>query len=93
MLGGITNVNSPLVKFADGSNLMNEKWSTSFAMQLGADLRYNFFNGFYVLTNIDYNFMKPTFEADISFGDGAPNSPFEQKISTIDLSIGIGVKF
>lgn len=93
VLGGIINVNSPLVKFTDGPNLMNEEWANSFAMQLGADLRYNFTPNLYLVTNVDYNFMKPKFDGGIYVGDGTPTSAFEQKISAINASIGLGVKF
>lgn len=93
VLGGIMNVNSPLVEFADGTNLMNEEWATSFAMQLGADLRISFTPNLYLITNVDYNFMKPKFDGGIYVGDGTPTSAFEQKINAINASIGIGVNF
>lgn len=92
VLAGITNVNSPSVKFADGTSLLNEEWSTSFAMQLGADFRYNFTDRFYLLTNLDYILMKPKFDNSSPIGDGSQNS-YEQKINALNLTVGVGINF
>jgi hypothetical protein len=95
-LAGITNSNSPSIKF-NGTVIVKEDWSTAFAMQAGVDYRYYFGNEMYFLTNLDYNYMKPKFTLKVEGGE-IPDLPRNsesafQKISALNLNIGLGIKF
>jgi hypothetical protein len=93
IMGGITNVNSPNINTNISSVYVKEDWSTSFVMQLGMDLRYNVTKNLYLVSNLDYNYMKPKFEMNTTVGDGNLPHQLEQKISAVNLNIGIGVSF
>ena len=90
-LGGVAHANMPVFKFeVEGlpvaSAVTKEHWAYSFAWQLGSDLRYNFAPGVCFYTNIDYNFMKPTWSLE-NVGD------FKQKMGALDFNVGIGATF
>lgn len=93
LLAGITNVNFPTFKI-DGTTVSNEEWSTSFAMQFGTDLRYNVQRNLYLITKLDYNFMKPNFNISVYDPDGGHESTSgEQKISAVNFSAGLAINF
>jgi len=96
-LGGITNANSPSLKY-NGTVIVKEDWSSAFAMQAGVDYRYNFGNNMYFLTNLDYNYMKPKFTLQVEGGGEIPDLPRNsessyQQISALNLNMGLGIKF
>lgn len=90
-LGGVANVNSPGVK-VDNEDYFKEKWSAAFALQFGADFRYNIANGVYVIVNADYNHMKPSFTLPTVEGAAFTHSP-KQEMEHINITGGIGVNF
>lgn len=86
MLIGATNVNSPKFTY-HGEDAVAEDWSTSFAWQLGADVRMDIGKRAFFMGNLDYNSMQPKFSTS---GEGSDS--FEQKMSLFNLSVGIGIK-
>ncbi len=89
-LGGIAHVNMPIVeiKGTDGNGVLgtsSEKWTDAFSWQLGTNLRYNFDPKFFLYTNLDYSYMKPTWSIN--------NEDVNQKMGVIDLSFGLGANF
>ncbi|MGZ3901838.1 MAG: hypothetical protein ACXVDC_16040 [Bacteroidia bacterium] len=90
-LGGVTNVNSPGVK-VDGEDYFKEQWSAAFALQFGADFRYNLTENLYVIVNADYNHMKPSFTITNVEGATFTHSP-KQEMEHINLTGGIGFNF
>lgn len=89
-LGGISHVNMPIVeiKGTDGNGILgtsSEKWTDSFSWQLGTNLRYNFDPKFFLYTNLDYNYMKPSWSIN--------NEDVNQKMGVVDLSVGLGANF
>lgn len=93
-LGGISHVNMPIVELkgrngnGNGSPVIgvsNEKWTDAFSWQLGSNIRYNFDPTFFLYTNVDYNYMKPTWTVN--------NKDINQKMGVIDLSVGLGASF
>ncbi len=90
VLGGITNVNSPAITYQDAI-LMDELWSTTFALQAGAGLRYYFNPSVYGVASVDYYGMKPKFTLPNS--DGSTTTSARQNISAVAVSVGVGIGF
>jgi hypothetical protein len=87
---GVTDVNSPA--FSRGNTLVvKESWDASFAMQFGSDFRYHVGKKLFIIANVDYTYMTPSFE--ISAADGSSSTKAEQTISVIDMTAGIGINF
>jgi len=97
-LVGYSRANAPVMKFSleeiSGVNLVTaDKWSDAFAWQVGTDFRYRFANNFNVFTNIDYSYMKPKWNFDISTGGTKTNTVIHQRMSVVDVNLGVGVEF
>lgn len=90
-LAGVTNVNSPGVK-VDGDDYFKEQWSAAFALQFGADFRYNLTESLYLIVNGDYSHMKPKFTVPNVEGAPFTHSP-NQEMEHINLTGGIGLNF
>jgi hypothetical protein len=80
----MTHVSSVYVK---------EDWASTFMLQCGVDLRYNISKTIYLVSNLDYNYMKPKFDLTVTGGDGNIPHNFSQKISDLDLNVGVGFNF
>jgi hypothetical protein len=77
-----------------GVNLTtSDKWSDAFAWQLGTDFRYRFANNFNVFTNIDYSYMKPRWNYDITAGGSKTSSTIHQRMSVVNANLGVGIEF
>lgn len=87
---GVTDVNSPAFSYGNAL-LVKEAWDAAFAMQFGSDFRYHFGKNLFVIANVDYTYMTPSFE--LSAVDGSSSAKAEQAISVIDLTAGIGINF
>ncbi len=97
-LVGFSRANAPVLKFSlediSGINLATaDKWSDAFAWQVGTDFRYRFANNFNVFTNIDYSYMKPRWNFDISTGGSKTSTIIHQRMSVVDVNLGVGVEF
>jgi hypothetical protein len=87
---GVTDVNSPA--FSLGNELVvKESWAAAFAMQFGSDFRYHIGNKLFIIANVDYTYMTPSFE--LWAADGTSSTKAEQTISVVDLTAGIGINF
>ena len=89
-MAGVAHANMPVVKidlagFPEPVNLTKEHWSDVFTWQVGTNLRYNFAKNLCFFTNVDYNFMKPSWTTD--------TEDVIQKMGVIDLNVGLGVTF
>ena len=91
-LAGVANVNSPGVT-VNGNGYFKEQWSAAFALQFGADFRYNLTEDLYLIVNGDYNHMKPKFSVPVS-GEGTTftHDP-HQEMEHINVTGGIGINF
>jgi hypothetical protein len=91
LMGGIVNANSPKAVGA-GQSLAKEDWRIAGVFRGGLDLRFNTGGNVFVFTNADYMYTKPKFK--IEFGSGV-NDVFtrKQKMSAINLTGGVGVRF
>lgn len=97
-LVGYSRANAPVLKFSledvSGINLVTaDKWSDAFAWQVGTDFRYRFANNFNVFTNIDYSYMKPRWSFDVTAGSSKTNTIIHQRMSVVDVNLGVGVEF
>jgi hypothetical protein len=97
-LVGYARANAPVLKFSleeiSGVTLAtSDKWSDAFAWQLGTDFKYKFANNFNIFTNIDYSYMKPRWSYDLSAGGSKTSAIVHQRMSVIDVNLGVGVEF
>lgn len=88
-LAGAQRVNTFAVKYGN-TVVVKEDWSTAFALQFGADMRYNISNSVFLFVNGEYNVSKPTFK--LQSIEGASETA-GQRIDVINLSGGIGLNF
>ncbi len=97
-LMGYGRANAPILKFnlvgITGVPLStSDKWSDAFAWQFGTDFKYRFANNFNVFTNIDYSYMKPKWNFDISTGGSKTSVVLHQRMSVVNANLGVGVEF
>lgn len=86
---GVASVNAPKFSYNE-SILWDEQWKTTFALQVGGNLRFNFSRNWCLLTSLDYNYMKPTLDIP---DDGSGTTTASQKMSNVTLNAGIGYRF
>ena len=83
---GAGNFNSPEVIYGH-QTLMEGKWSWAMPLQLGADLRYAFSENASLLVSMDYFYARPKYEFT------GITETVKQKITTLQLNAGIGIRF
>jgi hypothetical protein len=81
---GISAANSPVLTLENKST--NDTWATAFALQPGADFKYQFSPATFLFLNVDYTGMRPTFK-DVDLGE------YRQDIYSFHLGAGIGFRF
>ncbi|MBL7745189.1 MAG: outer membrane beta-barrel protein [Chitinophagaceae bacterium] len=93
IMAGIVNANTPAITF-QGETLAGEDWSVAMPLQAGADLRIGIGKNknTFIFVNIDYLYMKPKFNVDSDL-DELVSETFKQKISVINLTGGLGIRF
>jgi hypothetical protein len=91
-MGGAVYANSPAVK-QSGVIIADQDWSAAFAMQFGADFRYNFKNNFFGLVNVDYSYMKPSFTITTGTDGGSITTTQDQKMGAFNVGLGVGINF
>lgn len=90
VMGGAANVNSPSAQ-EHGELILDEEWSWAPVLQGGLNLRFGTGNNIFVFTGLDYQYMKPKFEIEPIVG--VIEDRVHQKISVLNLTGGIGIKF
>jgi hypothetical protein len=91
IMGGIVNVNTPSITF-QGQKLVSEDWSIAPALQAGFGLRISVGNNMFVLTTVDYLYMKPKFNVQSNIGELVAET-IKQKISVVNVTGGFGISF
>jgi hypothetical protein len=91
-MGGVANANSPAVKL-NGTIIADQDWAVAFAMQFGADLRYNFTDNVFGLVNADYSYMKPSFSIVTGTNGGSVTTTQDQKMGAFNVGLGVGINF
>jgi Outer membrane protein beta-barrel domain len=91
-MGGIANANSPAVKL-NGTIIADQDWSVAFAMQFGANLRYNFKDNLFGLVNADYSYMKPSFSIITGTNGSSVTTTEDQKMGAFNVGLGVGINF
>lgn len=93
VMGGIANAKTPTIVY-EHTVAADKDWSVAPVIQGGLNLRIGTSNSLFVFAGVDYMYMKPKF--DINFLEGyeedAPDR-VHQKISVLNLTGGIGIKF
>ncbi len=97
---GIVNAKSASqsIIYVNGSNLesstIESKNNLSLSVMAGIGLRYTISEGLSLLANYDYAYAKPTF-TKVAIREGntvIDNATFEQKMASLNFSIGLGVR-
>ena len=91
VMTGIVNANSPAIKY-QGQTLVSEDWSIGVPLQAGADLRIGIGKNAFLFANVDYLYMKPKFNENYNLGEIASET-IKQKISVVNLTGGLGIRF
>lgn len=90
IMGGVADANFPKV-FHEDTIIVNQDWSFAAIFHTGLDLRIGIGNGMFIFTNLDYQYMKPKF--NLVFPDESPTIRSEQKMSVLNLTGGLGIRF
>ena len=99
LLAGYASANAPTLKFQiedvpDLSISTTDKWKDAFVFQVGTDLKFAVDKNFFLMANLDYNYMKPKWKyALASNGNGATDFSLDQQMGVIDFNVGVGVNF
>jgi len=92
VMGGVANVNSPKVMYGS-VEVVREDWKVAPLIQTGVDLRIGLGNNLFILANADYLYMRPKFTINFNVDDEVWVGTPKQKISVINLTGGIGIRF
>ena len=96
VMGGIANANTPKVTLLN-EVLISKDWSTKIVFQTRLDLPINVGSNAFIFTNVDYLYMRPKFkvESPLSNNEGTVmvTETVQQKISVLNLSGGVGIRF
>ncbi len=84
LFGGMARANYPL--FTLENQTLGEDWSSAFTWQLGTDLRYMISKSTYLIADLDYTDMRPTFKI-LNTGS------YDQIIVGMHLGLGLGWRF
>jgi hypothetical protein len=90
VLGGIARANSPEINF-DGTLMVKEDWSTSGVFQAGAGVRADLSSKLIFFGGLDYKYLRPSFAVVSGAGDVSEDA--KQRMSTLNLSVGLGFRF
>jgi hypothetical protein len=90
VLGGIARANSPQINF-DGTLMVNEDWATAAVFQAGAGLRTDLSSKLIFFGGLDYKYLRPSFAVVSGAGDVSEDA--KQRMSTLNLSVGLGFRF
>lgn len=99
VLAGYASANAPTLKFQieeipDLNISTTDKWKDAFVFQVGTDLKFNVDKNFFLMANLDYNYMKPKWEYVLaSNGNGATNFSLDQQMGVVDFNVGVGLNF
>ncbi|MBL7738821.1 MAG: outer membrane beta-barrel protein [Chitinophagaceae bacterium] len=91
IMTGIVNANTPAITF-QGEKLVTEDWSVTMPLQAGVDLRIGIGKNLFVFANVDYLYMKPKFTVDSDIEE-LVSETIKQKISVVNLTGGLGIRF
>ena len=96
VMAGVANANTPKVTLLN-ETLISEDWSTALIFQTGLDMHINMGGNAFLFANADYLYMRPNFkvESPISNNEGTTmvTETVQQKISVLNFSGGVGIRF
>ena len=91
VMGGIVNANTPAITLA-GQTLVGEDWSVAPLLQAGFDLRIGIGKNVFIYAGADYIYMKPKFNVESNIGE-LVSEDIQQKISVVNVTGGVGIRF
>ena len=90
VMGGIATANSPEINY-DGTLAVKEDWATSAVFQAGAGLRTDVSSKLIFFGGLDYKYLRPSFAVVAGTGEVGENA--KQRMSTLNLTVGLGFRF
>jgi len=90
LMGGVANAKTPKISY-EGETMVKAEWNFAPVLQGGLDLRIGTGKNMFIFTNVDYMYMKPEFQLEDY--EGNELDKVKQKISVLNLTGGIGIKF
>lgn len=91
VMGGIANANTPRIRF-ENEELVSEDWAVTGVFQAGADTRIVLGNNLFVILNAEYTYMKPKFHVTSNIQETVAEL-VKQKISVVNVTAGLGIRF
>lgn len=92
VMGGVANVNSPRATYQD-IMLADEDWVVAPVFMTGVNIRKMAGSMLFIEVGADYNYLKPEFNIRYNDGDLITEEKSSQRISVINVTAGIGVRF
>lgn len=93
IMGGIVNANAPMIRVM-GMDATKEEWKVGAILQAGVNLRFDISNRLFISTSADYLYMDPKFKYSYTdLVEGLVSEDFHQKMTAVNVTAGIGVKF
>jgi opacity protein-like surface antigen len=94
---GAVNANAPKISF-QGLELTKESWNVAPLYQAGLNLRMDAGKNIFIMAGADYMYLKPTFKYEFSslIAEQIPmdlSDYFKQKMSVVNVTVGVGYKF
>lgn len=90
IMGGLGSINSPKITYAGGLAI-KEDWKYAAVFQGGGDIRYKAGKNIFLMSNLEYMYMRPNFTMESP--DHAISQKAKQEIHLLNWSAGIGFKF
>lgn len=92
VLSGAAFVNSPKITYQN-ETVADKDEATAVPLKLAADLRFRLNNTGYLFGGVNYIYMKPDFTVISLFPTEPQTVEFKQKMSIVNVNLGIGFSF
>ncbi|MFI5185118.1 MAG: hypothetical protein ACHQF0_00170 [Chitinophagales bacterium] len=97
LMTGVARANSPKaeVSIAGTSGSTAEDWATAVPMKVSGGIRFQVGQNGYLFTGLDYMYMEPKFNFTASgeLNTSAENVPARQKMTSLNFTVGAGIRF
>lgn len=92
VMGGIAYANSPKASY-QGIMLVNEDWSYAAILQTGMGLQYNVNRQLFLALNGNFHYLRPEFTTEYDNEGTTVKEKTHQKLSAVNLTAGVGIRF
>lgn len=91
---GAVNANSPKMSY-QGMDITKENWNMAAMYQGGVAVRIDAGRHLFMAAGADYLYLRPTFKYEFSdvIGEQIRSGKFQQKMSVVNITAGLGYRF